>query len=581
MTTVQQIRQKQDVSDKVSISQEQSQKLVQTMMTMCFGCLAFLRGLFPDDNFVDQKFVPEKCRKDYDKNSASSIRIKTLVRNRSEEANLFLDWLENGVFQSLKKGYLRAISLGIFINENAPTDLIENYLFSFEYADNHVVLKINEQAENVSLLDSRKMAQQLMRRFIIITQSLDPLPEKRFLTMRLMFNDSAPKDYQPQLFRDATREPKCLIRIPQQHSLDTFAVGALNTSKHKVGLKVLSLADNAIQQQLANGLMTEIDPFDLIDENIELPKDSQIPIERRETFQSQTTKMLQNYLKSSPMKFEPTQMMEASENTSEVDCECGFKRPLSISPKQIKCLTCKKLVHALCYGNSKSSNVHACFECLGKNKIDFQGFNFQRFMITRKIYRYMAKKPEFPRSLSHFYSIFLGNEGSIKLKAIINDCISILLLDEVFIIEPSIRTGHAGTPLRSSGYVQVDEQVLNTPTGTLSQGTYAWTFVRKPPGAHDFYAEPCAKSEEHFLDLLEKCERSFGRLKNLVIDDSLTLDSLSLNGDKISKHNRGMRKRKHKEKEGSNDESSIDSQAESGDKVRKISVSKKTLRSSW
>lgn len=43
---------------KTEITTEQSQKLLQTMLTMSFGCLAFLRGLFPDDIFVDQRFVP-------------------------------------------------------------------------------------------------------------------------------------------------------------------------------------------------------------------------------------------------------------------------------------------------------------------------------------------------------------------------------------------------------------------------------------------------------------------------------------------------------------------------------------------
>ena len=192
MSTIQKVKQKEETTIKTTISNDQSQKLVQTMMTMCFGCLAFLRGLFPDDNFVDQKFVPEKCNRDYDRGNASSIRIKTLVRNKSEEADLFLDWLEKGVFQSLKLGYLKAISLGIFVDENEPNNLLETYLFSFDYQEQNIILNINGQVDQISLLDSRKMVQQLMRRFIIITQSLDPLPEKRFLTMRLMFNDNAP-----------------------------------------------------------------------------------------------------------------------------------------------------------------------------------------------------------------------------------------------------------------------------------------------------------------------------------------------------------------------------------------------------
>lgn len=64
---------------KTEITTEQSQKLLQTMLTMSFGCLAFLRGLFPDDIFVDQRFVPEKV----EKTTISKTRLKiTLSKSR-------------------------------------------------------------------------------------------------------------------------------------------------------------------------------------------------------------------------------------------------------------------------------------------------------------------------------------------------------------------------------------------------------------------------------------------------------------------------------------------------------------------
>lgn len=243
MSTIQQVKSKaktkpeSKTNTRTEITTEQSQKLVQTMLTMSFGCLTFLRGLFPDDNFVDQRFVPEKVDKNYNKNTtshANSIKIKTLVRGKSTEADLFLDWLENGVFQSIKLKYLKALSLGIFTDENKPHELLENYIFGFDYDNRDTfTLRINNEGETISLLDSRKMVQQLMRRFIIITQSLDPLPEKRFLTMRLMFNDSAPEKYQPHLFKDASFDKPATIKIPATTDLDTYSVGALDTNHHK------------------------------------------------------------------------------------------------------------------------------------------------------------------------------------------------------------------------------------------------------------------------------------------------------------------------------------------------------------
>lgn len=204
MATTQLTRQKVDT--RTAISVDQSQKLVQTMLTMSFGCLAFLRGLFPDDSFVDQRFVPDKVDKNYDRNNCAqnnSIKIKTLARGRNSEVDVLLDWLEKAVFKSIRLKFLKALSLGIFLDENNPQEMIENYIFSFEYDNDEVKMNVTNKNttgnrdDSISLLDSRRMAQQLMRRFIIITQSLEPLPQRKFLTMRLMFNENTDPEYQP------------------------------------------------------------------------------------------------------------------------------------------------------------------------------------------------------------------------------------------------------------------------------------------------------------------------------------------------------------------------------------------------
>ncbi|BAO40435.1 meiosis-specific protein HOP1 [Kluyveromyces marxianus DMKU3-1042] len=580
MSTIQKVRQREEVAIKNAISQDQSQKLVQTMITMCFGCLAFLRGLFPDDNFVDQKFVPEKCNKDYDKFSASSIRIKTLVRDKSEEADLFLDWLENGVFQSLKKGYLKAISLGIFIDENNPNDLIETYLFSFKYSQDSISISINDQTDTISLLDSRKMVQQLMRRFIIITQSLDPLPEKRFLTMRLMFNENAPSEYQPKLFKDATKEPPTLITLPKGNELETFSVGSLNTSVHKVGLKVLSLADNAIQQQLTTGPTTQLDPFDMLEENIELPQET--PENSQMTMQSQTTKMLQNYLKSSPAKCQPTQAMQSEEKTTVTEAVT--------KQRQLRCMSCKKFLLAICYGNESRRFIPECVECLTDGKLDTNSRNFQRFMTTRKIYRYMAKKPDFPHSFSDLVSVISGPSASASDKSIVSDSLSVLLMDEVFLVEEDVRVSYSGTQLRSSGFIEVDTDEIVSPSGPLKRGKYAWTFMLHSAKAHSFYTEHYAKTEAQLQQLLKECSDTFQKMRETLVNNessnSLALHKLNINDtEKTSLGNDSVVKKRSynddidDETQGESDLDTQDNQHQG--KVRKISVSKKTLKSAW
>lgn len=164
MATTQLTRQKVDT--RTAISVDQSQKLVQTMLTMSFGCLAFLRGLFPDDSFVDQRFVPDKVDKNYDRNNCAqnnSIKIKTLARGRNSEVDVLLDWLEKAVFKSIRLKFLKALSLGIFLDENNPQEMIENYIFSFEYDNDEVKMNVTNKNttgnrdDSISLLDSRRM----------------------------------------------------------------------------------------------------------------------------------------------------------------------------------------------------------------------------------------------------------------------------------------------------------------------------------------------------------------------------------------------------------------------------------------
>jgi meiosis-specific protein HOP1 len=204
---------------------------------MSVGCLAFLRGLFADDNFIDQRFVPRKFEKNYNPDDplmrSDSIRVKTLARGKSPQVDTFLDWIDKGVCDAIRKNYLEGLVLAIFLDENKPEDLHEVYTFSFDYKDNKVKLEMNsEQTETITLLDARQALQHLMRRFIIITQGLNPLPDKKFVTMRLLFNDSCPKKYQPECFKDASDRPVAMIKT-KKSSLESYSAGIVSTGRHE------------------------------------------------------------------------------------------------------------------------------------------------------------------------------------------------------------------------------------------------------------------------------------------------------------------------------------------------------------
>lgn len=584
---------------KTTITTEQSQKLIQTMLTMSFGCLAFLRGLFPDDNFVDQRFVPEKIEKTYNKNltnQANSIKIKTLVRGKSQDVDLLLDWLEKGVFQSIRLKYLKSLSFGIYLDENDPTDLCENYIFNFNYDNNNNVnLKINEKNDDnvgsISLLDSRKMAQQLMRRFIIITQSLEPLPQKKYLTMRLMFNENVKQDYQPSLFKDATFDKRATVKVPLNSSMDTFYAGSLNSYHHNLRVNVYSTNDeyiinNTNKQNLIEGKDYKIiDPFQItLEETWNCS-----PSSKWINSQSQTTNILRNFLKSTQPSIDETQIT-SNVNGTNVDCDCLLPCPSNATAIKT-CRICRKSVHGICYGNYYSQSVPSCFSCILDDSTTVRSSNFQDMMILRKCYRYLSRCKKLPKSSLEVSNALIDKELlNEELIEKFSFAFSVLLYDGVITLNSNLTkaTLPQSVKVKTSKFL-FDIPGIKIPELNTLEPDYEYDihFIYNIETAHSCYTEPFPSEKEQvdaWLNEISDLRMLIAeglpascRLKDLVIQDSTTQDPISIG-----------KKRKHLElNDYLNDgESSIVRETlqpslDTPKKIQKISVSKKTLRSIW
>lgn len=173
------------------IDQRQSLEVIQTLLAASIGCLAYLRGLFPDDCFVKMRYGVDRSATDYHMFSMTSERIDDrdterrgtkitrLVRGRSREADRLLDWLEKGVFQALLDGQLKALQLALYLEESRPNIVSESYTFSFSYLGGTDVpeLEITDvHGFKVTINEASKGAQQMTRRLLTITEDLPPLP---------------------------------------------------------------------------------------------------------------------------------------------------------------------------------------------------------------------------------------------------------------------------------------------------------------------------------------------------------------------------------------------------------------------
>ncbi|CCJ30893.1 unnamed protein product, partial [Pneumocystis jirovecii] len=241
-----------------------SQQLIQTMIEASFGCIL---GLFPDDNFSEERYNQKPNKSSVAVNSGT--RIMKIKRGFSEEADLLLDYLNQGVYDALSKKYLRSILFAIYFDPNDSTNIFESYTFNFAYCGrdmkpimNVVNSKGEKQSFGVEEEYAKRCIQLLLRNLITLTQNLSPLPGgyifefrisnlnldlenmHRYITMKLFYTDTTPQDYQPPMFRDCTMEKPFTFAVdPGNTSFYKQTAGSMDTGFHAITLKITSIAD--------------------------------------------------------------------------------------------------------------------------------------------------------------------------------------------------------------------------------------------------------------------------------------------------------------------------------------------------
>ncbi|KAJ3331445.1 DNA binding protein, partial [Kappamyces sp. JEL0680] len=88
------------------------------------------------------------------------------------------------------------------------------YEFHFSYPDQESYAvgiscngsKATAATDGPSRQELHKKTNQLVRRLLTLTQSLEPLPENAYITMRLFYSDNCPIEYEPPSFKPCTLE---------------------------------------------------------------------------------------------------------------------------------------------------------------------------------------------------------------------------------------------------------------------------------------------------------------------------------------------------------------------------------------
>ncbi|KAL1964046.1 hypothetical protein VTN77DRAFT_7592 [Rasamsonia byssochlamydoides] len=247
--------------------QWQSLELVMIMLHVAFGAIFYLREFLPLHCFSDRdsNAIHGKNKVSYknfiygdeaaEKRTKRGQPLKVFLRGTHPKADALLDLLEHGIFDALKRNFLAGIQLTVFVDKNAPENVLESHTLSFKYSgglgdcDNRLAsVSLESTGLNcVAHLHTAKKArvglEMMIRRLILLNTFLPELPNKRFLGVHLFYTEDCPAEYEPPGFSRANDDSMC-FPLDQEWKRETISLGTMDGGYHTVGLRVSNLRWN-------------------------------------------------------------------------------------------------------------------------------------------------------------------------------------------------------------------------------------------------------------------------------------------------------------------------------------------------
>ncbi|KAK6880931.1 Meiosis-specific protein HOP1 [Candida tropicalis] len=334
----------------MGVTAEESRGFVYELISTSMYCITYLRNLFRETSYYDTKYFDTV---DPDLTS-SYICVKKLRKGASKSSDIFVEYIERGIFQAIQLKYLKGVSFNIHSSKNSPFNSEESYLFGIDYINNQVSL--NGSNEEISSDSITKSIYSLVKRLIVLTQTLETPRKQRYFTIRLLYNETCPSEYQPPYFQDATLLEPNVIRL--EADSQGIAIGTLQTGECKSSINVL------VEKRNSNTCV-DVDPFDLLADDYNGFDDSPL-----------STLHLSE---KSPEAVEVTQILEPS--------------------RLVKCKICENEIDpvALGYDQPLVRDI-PCFECLFKGNIDPELIILQKVRILWNFYM-NHDFPSFKKSL--------------------------------------------------------------------------------------------------------------------------------------------------------------------------------------
>ncbi|KAF2841956.1 DNA-binding protein [Patellaria atrata CBS 101060] len=267
-------------SSNIAIKQHQSTEVVQTLLNGSISCLSYLRNLFPEFCFDEQGYETSDIHVSYRDFAAGRVLTKkkpgrkgtsfrVLRRGRLESVDMFLNWLEIGAFEALKKNALRALQLSIFEDASNPSQVMESYTFTFSYRkdaqNNNELIGLDMQSssgEIVTVRTAQHSLQMFVRRIITLCNTLPDLPDSRFLKMHLFYTEDCDPTYEPHGFQPSMNNSILFPQSNEWHK-QVQSCGSMDAGFHVVSLKVSHLLNSQPAKRTREEVTCDAIPNDL------------------------------------------------------------------------------------------------------------------------------------------------------------------------------------------------------------------------------------------------------------------------------------------------------------------------------
>lgn len=151
------------------------------------------------------------------------------------------EWIENGAFKALELGYLDKLIFNVLDlhPDNAQAKVLESYTFktgtrsevSLGAGKRDLTATIGSQV--VTKEDVQDTMQKLIKTLVMLTSSLQQLPDTRWLSVSIVYNALAPQGYEAPQFspQDPSKEPAF------DHDPLVIPMGEVGTGHQTLGLE--------------------------------------------------------------------------------------------------------------------------------------------------------------------------------------------------------------------------------------------------------------------------------------------------------------------------------------------------------